>query len=469
MWPHRRIRSFLRLFLGLIAPALLSLGCLKTPDRYAASTLDVNVNPPATFEVDGEPFCFAGTNNYYPIFKPKPVVDDLFDAAKSLDFRVMRIWAMLDIGSLDGSVPNTDADSPKQDVYLQYWDPKTKRPAYNDGENGLQRLDYVLSKAAQVNVKLILVLVNNWHQFGGMDQYVVWFGREHHHEFYTDPEIKQAYKNWVHHLITRTNTLTGRPYRDDPTIFAWELANEPRGIGGAGRDTKTGWTKNTITEWAREMSDYIKSVDPNHMVAVGDEGFLDGGGSHWTYEANDGVDHAALTALPSIDFGTFHNYPDHWGTTMEWAKKWIVDHLKIARELDKPTIMEEYGKIVGRAQGNTGPITSGWPKREQAYRTWNELMLKRGGNGTLVWMLGGIDDESPRYPDYDGFGFWKDDETGRLLAGYAKQFEHAPACLAAGGKSAAPSPFAPSPFARVRHAQPARVASVEGEPGALTL
>jgi hypothetical protein len=28
--------------------------------------------------------------------------------------------------------------------------------------------------------------------------------------------------------VTRVNSVTGVAYRDDPTIFAWELINEPR-------------------------------------------------------------------------------------------------------------------------------------------------------------------------------------------------------------------------------------------------
>lgn len=43
--------------------------------------------------------------------------------------------------------------------------------AYNDGADGLQKLDYVLAAAKTRGIKLVLTLVNNWSQFGGMDQY----------------------------------------------------------------------------------------------------------------------------------------------------------------------------------------------------------------------------------------------------------------------------------------------------------
>jgi mannan endo-1,4-beta-mannosidase len=434
-----------RAFAGVLALALAT-GCIKTPDRYAASTLDVKVNPAATFELEGEPFCFGGSNNYYPLFKPRHVVDDLFNAARDLDFRVMRVWAMMDRGSFDGTVPNSDPDGPeKEGVYFQYWDTEKKAPAYNDGPNGLERLDYVLASAERANVKVSMVLVNNWRAFGGIDQYLMWYGRDKHHEFFSEPELRQAYKNWAQHLIMRKNTITGRLYRDDPTIFAWGLANEPRCKGGAAFDRSTGWTNDTLTNWVDEMSRYIKSLDPNHMVSVGDEGFLNGGGEHWAYKANDGVDHAAITALPAIDYGTFHMYVDQWGGTPEWGEKWIVDHLKVARSLGKPTVLEEFGLRVTRKNDKLGPIVSGWPERERAYTRWNEIMLRRGGNGSLSWMLSGIDNDLPRYPDYDHYGYYKDDETGILLGDYAKRFKTAPAC-----ESALPGDGTKSPFVRVR-------------------
>jgi mannan endo-1,4-beta-mannosidase len=427
--------------LALSCASALCFGCLKTPDRYSQSALDVKLHPPAGFEVDGKAFCFAGSNNYYPIYKPQPVVDDLFDAARALDLKVMRVWGMLDRGSLDGSVPNADGDGHKQGVYFQYWDPGQKRPAYNDGEDGLQRLDYVLAAAAKNDVKLIVVLLNNWRAFGGIDQYLMWYGKSKHHEFFTAPELRHAYKDWVAHVITRKNSVNGRLYRDDPTVLAWELANEPRCNGGSAFDSSSGWDKRTLTGWASEMSAYIKSLDANHLVSVGDEGFLDGGGEHWAYKANDGVDHAALTGLPTVDFGTFHLYPDDWHTPADFADQWLLDHLKVARDLGKPTILEEYGLKVSRALDKVGEVVQGWPERQRAYRRWNEIMLEGGGNGALPWMLAGVDDNQARYPDYDRFVFYRDDATGKLVRDYAKAFENAPACQVQKPNGAPASPF----------------------------
>ena len=434
-----------------VAGALLAAACVKAPVLPVQAPNPPPKNQLPAFEVDGAPFCFAGANNYYPIYKPRPVVDDLFAAARALDLRVLRVWGMLDRGSLDGSVPNADpGGGDKEGVYFQAWDPAKKEPVYNDGPNGLERLDYVLAKAAESKLKVIVVLVNNWRPFGGIDQYLMWYGRQEHHAFFTAPDVKSAYKAWLAHLITRKNHLNGRLYRDDPTVFAWELANEPRMKDGSAFDRASGWDTQTLTRWADEMSAYVKALDPNHLVSVGDEGFLNGGGEHWAYSATDGVDHRALTALRGVDFGTFHLYPEDWGVTAEWGDTWISDHLRVARELGKPALFEEYGLKVERENGTSGDVTRGGPERERAYRSWNEALLRGGGGGSLAWMLAGVDEASDgkppgRYPDYDHYAFYRDDATGRLLGEYAARFRAAPACVNQ-ARSNAPA----SPFVRVR-------------------
>ena len=51
---------------------------------------------------------------------------------------------------------------------------------------------------------------------------------ERHALFFTDKDARRIYKESVKYTLTRRSTLTGRAYRDDPTIMAWGLLNEPR-------------------------------------------------------------------------------------------------------------------------------------------------------------------------------------------------------------------------------------------------
>ena len=68
-----------------------------------------------------------------------------------------------------------------------------------------------------------------------------------------------------------------------------------------------------IYNWAKSTSEYIKSLDSNHMVTIGDEGFgpLTGGDGSYPYTTSAGgytwADNMNITTL---DFATFHLYPD---------------------------------------------------------------------------------------------------------------------------------------------------------------
>lgn len=98
-------------------------------------------------------------------------------------------------GNQDGSNSVSDPnDGRKEGVYLHYWDGSA--PAFNEGADGLQRLDYVIAKASQLDIRLIIPFVNNWKDFGGMDQYVRWRGGQFHDDFYTDPIIRTWCKEW---------------------------------------------------------------------------------------------------------------------------------------------------------------------------------------------------------------------------------------------------------------------------------
>jgi endo-1,4-beta-mannosidase len=56
-------------------------------------------------------------------------------------------------------------------------------------------------------------------------------------------------------------------YRDDDAIHSWDLCNEPR-------NKLQGASGNEIGDWVRQMAAVVKSIDPNHPVTVGTEGFF---------------------------------------------------------------------------------------------------------------------------------------------------------------------------------------------------
>ncbi|MGC9974415.1 MAG: cellulase family glycosylhydrolase [Gaiellaceae bacterium] len=332
----------------------------------------------------GKSFRIAGTNNYYLMYSSTKMTDAVLDKAAASGFDVVRTWAWLD-------------GTPKNGVWFQNFNGTTM--TYNDGADGLQKLDYVVAAAGARGLKLVLPLTNNWSDFGGMDQYVAWAGDQYHSDFYTDPKIRTWFKNWISHLLNHTNSITGVKYKDDPTIMTWELANEPRCKGSGTYAPASTCNTSTITKWAAEMSAYIKSIDHNHLVSSGSEGLLCEPNNpkvagDWTRDCStgEGVDELAISKLPTIDVMSYHLYPDSWlkAGDPSWATNWIKEHIQLAQRIHKPSMLGEYGLKDKTA-------------RNPVYKSWTDTILRYGGTGALYWILSDVQDDGTLYPDYDGF------------------------------------------------------------------
>ena len=359
-------------------------------NKHAASAVNSDITTSSEFvthdgnkfKMDGHDFYFLGQNNYYLPYAPQYMVDDVFEDAKTMGSKVMRTW-----GFLDGAASCDVVLQPSIGVY---------------DEAGFKHFDYVVKKAKECGIKLVIPFVNNWTDFGGMDQYVKWTGASKHDDFYTNEACKTAYKNYIKHFLNRTNTYTGVKYKDDSTIMTWELGNEPR--------CKSDATGVTLYNWAKEMSEYIKSIDSNHLVALGDEGFFKRDGAKynwdWNYSGGEGVDWDKLITIPTLDYGTFHLYPDGWNESVDWGTKYIKDHIEAANAVNKPAVLEEYG--IKNNQVNV-------------YKTWANSVINNGGAGLMPWMLSGIGfDNKTLYPDYDGFRILYPSDVATILSDNAK-------------------------------------------------
>ncbi|OBT38572.1 hypothetical protein VE00_11052 [Pseudogymnoascus sp. WSF 3629] len=266
------------------------------------------------FNIDGETKYFAGTNSYWIGFLTNDAdIDLVMGHLQTSGIKILRVWGFNDV----------TADT--NEVWFQSF--AGSEPVINTGENGLQRLDYVVKSAETYGIKLIINFVNNWTDYGGMAAYNTHYGIIKPADWYTNVDVQTQYKKYIEAVVSRYKTSTA--------VFAWELANEPR---------CNGCDTSVIYDWATTTSAYVKSLDSEHMVTLGDEGFMNGGGdSSYPYTNGEGIDFTKNLDIKDLDFGTFHLYPDSWGVSTDWGSSWVTDHAAACAAANKPCLFEEYG------------------------------------------------------------------------------------------------------------------------------
>ena len=247
---------------------------------------------------------------------------------------------------------------------------------------------------------MIVTLVNYWPDFGGMLAWSHAFGYSDRQPFYSEPAIRSAFRAHVREVLSRENSLTGRRYADEPVILAWELANEPR---------CDGCNPDVVLAWVAEMGAVVRD-SAAQLVCCGDEGFFHraGAGSNHLYSGTHGIDHEAILNTPTVDFGTFHLYPDYEPAcnAAEFGGRWIREHLEAAALAGKPSLLEEYGSKAPPAD------------RDAVYQRWLQALQDAGGAGSLIWMLAGRNEAGENYYN-DGFTIYSPDEAPSIARGNA--------------------------------------------------
>lgn len=221
-----------------------TLSATPTPSANASASFPTTSG--LEFVIDGEAGYFPGSNSYWIGFLTNNAdVDLVFDHMAESGLRILRVWGFNDVNEVPG----------EGTVYFQLH--QNGNSTINTGEDGLQRLDYVVQSAEQRGIKLIINFVNYWDDYGGMNAYVQAYGGSSKPDFYASQEMQAAYRNYIDAVVSR--------YTDSPAVFAWELANEPR---------CNGCETSVLHNWIEETSAYIKSLDSEHMVCIGDGTFF---------------------------------------------------------------------------------------------------------------------------------------------------------------------------------------------------
>ncbi|KAI5370321.1 putative glycoside hydrolase, family 5, glycoside hydrolase superfamily [Septoria linicola] len=358
------------------------------------------------FQLDGKDFYFAGSNAYYfPFDNNQTDVKLGMQAAKAAGLNVFRTWGFNDKNETydPAGLPEYGGEGAgTTEVVFQRW---------RNGKStiDLKPFDAVVNAATETGIKLVVALTNNWADYGGMDVYTVNLGGKYHDDFYRLPAIKAAYKRYVKAMVTR--------YKSSPAIMAWELANEPRCGAADDRNLPRGpdCTPELLTSWTREMSDYIRSLDKNHLITHGSEGgFNYPSSDDGFYNGYDGGDFEAEIALPNIDFGTLHTYPDWWSKTVAWADQWIRDHASSGKRARKPVVHEEYGWLTTSARLEyLNKTAAANETRVAVLGLWQKTTIETKMSD-MFWQFGFSGYSYGRNHD-DGFTIYLDDAEAKPL------------------------------------------------------
>ncbi|PKQ65026.1 hypothetical protein BZG02_04100 [Labilibaculum filiforme] len=310
-----------------------------------------------TFTINGKDYNYKGANYWQGMNLGAPKSGDRERLIRELD--QMQALGITNLRILAAS----EADSAMR--YCIHPALQIAPGVYN--EDIWQGLDFLLAEMGKREMKAIMVLGNFWTWSGGFPQYLQWAGMgdvpypqepptswqeftDYSKQFYSNDSAQQMMRNHIKTTIIRINSVNGKVYKEDATIMAWQLANEPRGYD----------VPEQLQKWTRATSAYIKSLDENHLVCLGTEGN--------TASVNSGVNVLIDNDDPNIDYITMHIWAQNWGwykpgqsdsIYQEAMKKvnayWDV-HVEAAEKLNKPMVLEEFG--IARDASSFSPDTT---------------------------------------------------------------------------------------------------------------
>ena len=286
-------------------------------------------------------------------------------------------------------------------------------------------LDYFLDEARKSNVRVILNLLDNWQEAGGIPHMQTLFpSLETHEHFFFENDGWVGYASHVKQILNRRNSINGRLYREDPTIFSWELLNEPR-CGGCPKEILDGWIE--------AMGEFVKDIDPNHLLTVGEEGFFDNEDEAWSagnpsgmgsWAGDQGQSFFDNHNHTSIDYAGIHMWIQNWEeATPEFAERWLQYHVDLSAKLGKPLIMSEFG-----AWGHSEKMVR---ERDVWYqRTYDYILenAKAGGpfQGGLFWQWFAIGQKTPREEgggDGGVFGIFESDASFKIAKRFTDEIQ----------------------------------------------
>lgn len=210
-------------------------------------------------------------------------------------------------------------------------------------------------------------------------------------DFFLDPKCRKLYKQRLRYLVAR--------YSAFPSLAFWEIYNEMDNIPKPG----------VPTPWLREMTDYLKSIDPyRHPITT-------------SYSWDDKAD---VWQLPNIDLVQRHMYGQ--GDTIDFVSM-ISGNADKLRGYGKPRLIGEYGITWKEPDIKLDKARLGTPLHDAL---WGSIMSGDCG-GALTWWWDNYLEPLDLWPVFVGiskfaatvnftgshFAPWKLDVPGLTLMG----------------------------------------------------
>jgi lysophospholipase L1-like esterase len=345
----------------------------------------------AEFVLNSTPTKFIGTNAYYApnYMKINPSeVTDVLDECQTIGINLTRTW-----GFYDGPAQYAN------DISLQ--------PNPGEYSTDFQYLDQFIAECKSRGIYVIISLVNYWEQLGGIEVYNGWAGdpepaTDRMRKFINGTQQQTWFRNYISNLLNRTNSVTGVQYKYEEHIFAWEIGNELR--NPADYSNPAGGTNasrgDEIRDWYQEIAQFIKGIDPNHMVTTGEEGFDEGTPAEYTstqysntyvLRAQAGTSFVKNTAIPEIDFAQSHWYPDVFGLqrTFDGTSQQLLEAQQDQQVFleDRHVISNSHGKpfCIGEWGIEDWDSSDNYLRKELGYQHFYSVVELLGIESHLLW------------------------------------------------------------------------------------
>ncbi|MCV9387021.1 membrane or secreted protein [Reichenbachiella ulvae] len=158
----------------------------------------------------------------------------------------------------------------------------------------LELFDYLVMKLEERDMKLLITPIAFWgNGWPERDEETPGFSHKYGKAgCLTDPDAIKAQANYLFQFLNHVNAYTGLAYKDDPSVVAFEVSNEPKHLGSS-----------------EEVQAYVSKMVQSMMRTGCKKPIL--------YNVSHHINHAEDYYASGIDGGTFQWYPTNLGSREE--------------------------------------------------------------------------------------------------------------------------------------------------------